>query len=373
MTDGQNTPELDCRTMLHEMALSVGGEIGEAFLERLATALRDVMAADLVLITTGEGDPVTRAKAVYALKGNQPADNIAYDLEGTPCKRVYLGETIVIPTDLAKLFPKEAGLEGYVGVPIRGDGRHVTGHMAVLSATPIKAPREAESILRIFAARVEADQRQGALLRERDALIDNMKQANQALRERSQALHDANNFKTELVGMIAHDMRNPLAAVLARAELLEKRLGMPRMDAERALRDVHSIIAGVDRLSDMVTGSLARCKAESEKIELKRRRFDLDALLDEAIDANKRQAARKSIRLDKTHCAAAWVSADEGLCLAALDNLISNAIKYSEADTRVRLDIRAQGDWFEISIADEGLGMTAADLTRAFQPMSSRR
>lgn len=353
---------------LLSIAASVGGEIGFTFLEHVVSALRDAMSAELVLITLGEGQPPHRARAIFALKNGSPAEHIEYDLEGTPCALAYRGETVVVPANLADRFPKEEGFTGYVGVPLRDSDGQVSGHFAVFSANPILAPEVAESMVRIFGARIEADLRYRALLAERDDLIADLTRANETLRERSQALHDANHFKTSLLGMIAHDLRNPLAVIISRAELLEARLSRENFDIGDVKSDIGKILSGADRMTGMIESTLGRCREESRRIEVRKRPTDLKALARVAIETNRGEADRKRIHLKGPVDGESWGKVDEGLCLEAIDNLVSNAIKYSPSDTRVEITVDDLENRIRIAVDDQGQGLSEADLNRVFGP-----
>ncbi|MDU8943378.1 HAMP domain-containing sensor histidine kinase [Rhodophyticola sp. MJ-SS7] len=323
------------------MAASIGGEIGVPFLEKLVGTLKDVMDAELVLITLGEGHPPTRARAIFAIEAGVAVENIEYDLDGTPCQQVYQGKTIVIPTDLADRFPKEEGLSGYVGVPIHDGRDHVIGHIAVFSKVPIRSPEAADAIVRIFGARVEAEQRHKQLADERDKLIAELVQTNETLQARNQALHDANQTKTALLGMVTHDLRNPLSAIVAQTELLQSLMGRQHADREKIEGRIARIMANADRLTGAIDATQTRCRSETGEIELRRRRVDVSILVATAIETNSREARRKSITLAFDGQANCWASLDDSLCLEAIDNLISNAIKYSQPGTEVRVSVRS--------------------------------
>lgn len=364
----ENSSILLTDARLAAMALSIGGEIGHSFLINLVSALRETMDASLVLITIGEGEPIHRARAIFVLSDGQPAENIAYDLDGTPCKSVYRGETVAIPVDLARRFPDEEGLEGYVGVPVRDSDETVIGHLAVFSASRIENEDAAKNIVRIFGARVESDLRHTRLLEQRERLIHDLRQTNDMLSERSQALHNANKFKTQLLGMIAHDLRNPLAALYARAELLETRLRKADPVHEKALDDVIKIQALSERLSGMIESTLSRCREDSTEIEVRPRRTDLSRVVQMALETNAFDADRKKIDLIGPATEPVWAYVDEGLCLEAIDNLVSNAIKYSPMGLRVIVSIDEGDEGTEIHVKDRGPGFSESDQYRVFQP-----
>lgn len=107
---------IDTAHVLLCIADSIGREIGPSLLEKLVVSLRDSIDASLVIITSGEGDPVKRVHARFALAEDGPVPSVSYDLEGTPCAIVYGDEQFVVPCDLEKRFPIEEGSEGYSGV-----------------------------------------------------------------------------------------------------------------------------------------------------------------------------------------------------------------------------------------------------------------
>ena len=355
---------------LRAMATAVGGEIGLSFLRRVVETLRDAMSVDLVLISVGDGIPATRARAVYALSDGSPLE-MDYALTGTPCQIVYGGDRLVIPCDLARQFPREEGLDSYASVPIRNAEECVCGHFALFSKKPIKDVDAVEDILRIFAARVEADRRHEDLLTERNALIEDLIRLNDSMRRRSQALHDANHFKTQLMGMIAHDMRSPLAALVARTELLESRLMRDHFDRAVAQTDLTKVLACADRLSNMITTTLEKCRAESNAININPTPIRLSDLILVSMETNKTAAELKSIRIETNVPDDATAHVDEVLCLDAIDNLISNSIKYSPRNTRVSISVDTDPEWVRIKVKDEGQGLSESDIRLAFRPFQT--
>ena len=133
------------------IARSIAGETGHALLARLVEALSEHLDAAFVAVTYGEGTPPTHARALYALQDHKVARGIRYELQGTPCARVYAGEVVIIPCGIADLYPREARFEGYIGIPLRDTTGEVTGHLAVFSNQEIKESEIATAISTIFA------------------------------------------------------------------------------------------------------------------------------------------------------------------------------------------------------------------------------
>lgn len=348
------------------VAETVTGLFGHNFLIGLVTALRDVIAVDLALVTIGIGTPPRRARSVYALENGAPAGTIEYDLEGTPCQFVYRGQVVTIPCDLSRRFPKEAGFESYIGVPLLGHDGTVLGHLAVLSSQRLVDEEIATRLMRVFAVRAEAEYRREIADKERDRLIADLSRLSKRLAERYKRIHNANAFKTRILGMVAHDLRNHLATIVSASELVTSLLGSnpPRLDQarERCAR----IISGAERMEALIKRTLQQAREDSVAIDVKKTAVDLATVAGLAIDVNRPAAQRKGIALHLT-AEPVRVLGDEDLLLEATDNLINNAIKYSDAGTAVHVQVVGDAESGVIRVADQGQGLSEDDLRLAFQ------
>lgn len=344
-----------------DLFLSVAGaiscEIGEALLVRVVEVLRRDMNAALVMITRGEGDPATHARAVYALRDGAPA-SVVYALKETPCALVYSeGRALTVPCDLARQFPREAGFESYVGVPLLdGDGR-VVGHFAAFSRQALVAVPRVEALMRVLAGRIEAEMRRADFDAQRTRLMDDLRRSEAQVREQ-------NAYKTRLLGLIAHDLRNPLAAIIAQAELAQTLAGAGKTERVPGICD--KIIANAERLSNLMTATLERVREEDADLILSRSPCDIGAVLALAVSANAPDAARKGIALDMATTGRVMASADAQLLLRAVDNLVSNAVKYTQPGGQVRVSLEAQPGVLRIAVADNGQGLDEEDKARAF-------
>ena len=128
---------------IHVIAESTAAEIGTDFLSALVRCMHDAMDVSVALITRGIGEPPVRARASFSWRkaGSKFPDE--YDLEGTPCSLVYQGQQLLVPEELWRKFPREAGKEGYCGVPLKNSSGRVVGHFSVFSDLPMANPRRA--------------------------------------------------------------------------------------------------------------------------------------------------------------------------------------------------------------------------------------
>ena len=144
--------------LLDVTAQGVSSEVGESFFRSLVAHLARALEADIVLV--GEIDPgrPTRVNTVAVQRDGAPADDYAYELEGTPCETVLKGSVVCTYTrEVSRQFPKDRNIESYVGAPLLDSAGKAMGLLAVMFRRPIEDPAHAESLLRIFAARAAAE------------------------------------------------------------------------------------------------------------------------------------------------------------------------------------------------------------------------
>ncbi|WP_193180008.1 sensor histidine kinase [Nisaea sediminum] len=355
------------------LAEATAQTVSNAFLVALVRSLQDAMPATMVLITEGIGKPPTRAKAVFSLKQGQLGVPVEYDLEGTPCDLVYRGDRIVIPDKLWELFPREKGLNGYCGIPLRDPEGAVRGHFAVFSEQPIRDPERTEGIIRIFGMRVEAELQRMSRDRDRENLIRRLDRQYEIARE-------ASGFKSHLLRMIAHDLRSPLTAILGRAELMQALIEKDRTESgvphdsplmTRIDASLDAIVSASEHMERMIAGLLSAAKKEATSIEIYADRIDLAQPVRRALELSRLPAEKKHIALDYTPGEPLFISGDEDRLTEVIDNLIGNAIKYSPPESRIAISLRASEDEVHLSVRDQGVGLSKDDIAGLYKPFNT--
>ena len=361
-------PEIsqDAATLWMQVAESASREIGHAFLDGFVEALRERMDASMAFIALRQAPGSNRIGAIYVLEEGRPAESFTYDLDGTPCVEVFAGETVAIPCSLAERFPRDDGCDSYIGAPLTDSEGNVRGALVALSRKPIMQTEMSLALARIFGMRVETEWRREEADRARKALMEDLARRNDLLGRRYQAVRAANAFKSRLLGVIAHDLRNPLAAAMSQAELIELLAGKDAPDLEKIRSASEKAVSSADRMSALLDATLRRVSAEMSDFEIARAETDLVALARMAIEANADAAAAKSITVALEAPATLVIDADEDLLLDAIDNLVSNAVKYSHSGTAVTVTVEAADDRARLAVADQGQGLTAEDLSRVF-------
>ncbi|PLX83082.1 MAG: hypothetical protein C0616_00810 [Desulfuromonas sp.] len=182
------------------------------------------------------------------------------------------------------------------------------------------------------------------------------------------ALRDMDRIKSEFISTAAHELRTPLAAMMGYTELLKD----PSMvdSVSDAQRDgfLEEIYDRGEALSRIIDDLLDISRIESGvPIELNREPVDLTELLGKSIRLFRAQSDSHSFHLDMADdIGLDTIKVDRYRINQVLENLLSNAVKYSAAGSEVRVGCRKVDGSIEISVADQGIGMSPEEMSRVF-------
>ncbi|MBX3744539.1 MAG: hybrid sensor histidine kinase/response regulator [Verrucomicrobiae bacterium] len=171
--------------------------------------------------------------------------------------------------------------------------------------------------------------------------------------------------KDELLGILAHDLKNHLGGMQMSAQLLHDRV--IRQGDNRLIRLADNLRHASDRMLGFVRGFLANMAADRESV-LPPGTVDLAAVTRTVTERNLEAARRKGIAM-QTHLPGHPVKGyghAESLD-RVLDNLISNAIKFSPPGRMVEVSVEDHPDWIECRVRDQGPGFQPEDRARLFQ------
>jgi signal transduction histidine kinase/CheY-like chemotaxis protein len=193
--------------------------------------------------------------------------------------------------------------------------------------------------------------------------------ANRRLDLQRSDLRRANSLKTEILGTIAHDLKNPLAVILGRAEMLSDLIDM-QGDREQMRAQVQHVRASAKGLTAMIDSLMADAMNDALDISLRREPVDLAGLAREVCEADRPLADAKGQTLLCDGPDELFLCGDAERLREALDNLVSNAIKYSPAGgaitVRVGREPGPRGAELVCAVADHGPGLSPEDSTRVF-------
>jgi two-component system sensor histidine kinase KdpD len=215
--------------------------------------------------------------------------------------------------------------------------------------------------------RAEADEREDP---ERDGLISVMIDLGAAAIARARLAHaqadlqaaaKTEQLRTALLSSISHDLRTPLAAILASASSL-RAFGA---QFSPAVRDdlVSTIEEEAERLNQFVANLLSMTKLESGALALERQVFDAAEVVHRAADRLEKTRHRA---VERIGAEALVAEGDPILLEQALGNVLENAARYSSAECPISIRCRRKGDGVWIEVEDFGPGVPDRDLERIF-------
>lgn len=144
--------------MLRTVSEATSGLTGKDFFTELARHITVTLSMRYALITECANEQRTRLRSLCYVDGDVILDNIEYDTAGIPCEIIMRGEDFFMAKGVEANFPKEIGIESYVGVPIYGPSTgNIIGHIIAVDPNPVTSEKNQTAILKIFAARVGAE------------------------------------------------------------------------------------------------------------------------------------------------------------------------------------------------------------------------
>src|SRR5262249_47897294 len=176
-----------------------------------------------------------------------------------------------------------------------------------------------------------------------------------AAEAREREAEQASRAKDLFVAALSHELRNPLSAISAAAEVLQRDSG-----SQASVQIISRQILQLRRLLDDL---LDTPRIAFGKLRVERRRVDLRELADAALQA---QLAHSAARGALDVRGEPWVEADPVRLRQLLDNLIENAVKYGAR--RVDVLIEAVADAVELTVRDDGQGIAAELMPHLFKP-----
>jgi signal transduction histidine kinase len=190
--------------------------------------------------------------------------------------------------------------------------------------------------------------------------------ANARLGAQREQLRQSNKLKGEILGTVAHDLKNPLGVILGRAEILSDLLEAESVQRDAAQAQVGHIRDSAKRLTGMVDLLISDAMNDALDITVRREPLDLAALAAEVVEANRPLAERKQQGIALQAPDALPAVGDQDRLRDAIDNLVSNAIKYSPPGGAIEVGLRQEDSRIRVSVRDYGPGLSPEDLSRLF-------
>jgi signal transduction histidine kinase len=177
-------------------------------------------------------------------------------------------------------------------------------------------------------------------------------------------LMSALRVKDQFVALVSHELRTPLTSIVGYIQLLEDDEDMPP-HAVRQLKVVHR---NADRLHRLIADLLDTANRDGKPLQMNRTRVDLAAIVRESVEAARPAAEQAGVTIGLEAPSGVPMVADPQRFAQVSDNLISNALKYTEPGGRVDVRLDVALGYVELAVADTGIGISAEDRERLFTP-----
>lgn len=186
---------------------------------------------------------------------------------------------------------------------------------------------------------------------------------NQVHIKTSELLREANEFKKEVLGVVAHDLRNPIGAILGCANALIEY----DTNKEDSLEYIKIIQEVSQQMNNMVNDLLVSAINDATDFLINSVPFDIITLINQIITNFKKYTEVKNQKIH-FYCSvdSIIINADSSKIREVLENLISNAIKYSANDKQIKVNIEKSNERVIIKVLDEGPGFSDSDKAKIF-------
>lgn len=177
-------------------------------------------------------------------------------------------------------------------------------------------------------------------------------------------LEEARRKEADMIDIMGHELRTPATVVKLNADLLHKFIDKIPEDKESFSKYVTRIKDAVENEINLINTLLSSAKLEGDKIEINPESVDIYSEIDMAIHGEERNAKEKGLSLiNHALVDTPLVFADKARTVEILNNLISNAVKYTENGS-VSVSTEDLGDFIRISVVDTGRGISQEDIQK---------
>jgi signal transduction histidine kinase len=265
------------------------------------------------------------------------------------CASAILSDEIYIVEDALKdprtlanpLVAGSFGLQFYAAAPLKVKDGFNLGTLCIIDKNPRKLTYLEKQILQDLA----------------DILIDEM--------EVRLAARTSFYQQNQLLNIVAHDLKNPLTTIPLWADLIKE-----KADSKVINEMCDNILRAAKKMTSLIHQWLESSASEAKQLKFHLTKLDFGNVILRVAETNQVLANNKNQKINITIKDRPQVYGDEIKLTEIVDNLIDNAIKYSEKEKNITIAFKQQNDKAVLEITDEGPGLTDEDKNNLFQPFT---
>jgi|JI9StandDraft_1071089.scaffolds.fasta_scaffold00129_10 PAS domain S-box-containing protein len=206
----------------------------------------------------------------------------------------------------------------------------------------------------------------GVLFTARD--ISEKKKSEQELNQYTSELESLNLTKDKFFSIIAHDLRNPFAGILGVSEMLEEKLKETNTNNSLELQKMTQLIQTSSRSAYALLENLMQwAKTQTGELNFEPIITSIDAIIEATLPLVNGNAYKKNISIEKDLCPEKFIFADPALTNTILRNILTNAIKFTYPNGKIKIATRVNDSFVEVSISDNGIGIKEENINKLFR------
>lgn len=358
--------EIELRTLLEKMLTIVKENAGA---EKCVVVLNEPQGGQASLFIQAEsaGDKVSSVLQRIPLASSQSVPITLLNAVARLQTSVVLGDASNSADYKNDTYIKQYNVKSVLCNPIVNQGNlvgvlYIENNLATEAFTPDRI-----QVLNVLSSQIAVSIENARYYRDIQAMNYTLEQKVQErtaeLEEKNKQLTELNAEKNELMGIVSHDLKNPIGAVRNYAELIENKI----ITGDEVAKVSSQIVQVSERMLDLVTNLLDMNYLESGGIQLSIVNFDIAPLVEYAAYQYHVPAEVKSITIHyNKEAEKSIVFADEQAMIQVLDNLVSNAVKYSPHGKNVFVRVKSNEKAVRVEVEDEGPGISEEDMKKLF-------
>jgi len=207
--------------------------------------------------------------------------------------------------------------------------------------------------------------RERNLIREKKTLEQKVRQRTKEIEKQKDKLDELNTTKDKFFSILAHDLKSPFSSLYSMSEVMSGNYdSMEESDKRTGMNKIHKMAELIFKLLENL---LVWSRSQRGGVEYTLVRFNLSKAIEVNVNLHKAVAGQKGIILRNKVSGDLFAFGDLEMVNTVLRNLISNAVKFTASDRLVEVDVQKNGDFLEVLVNDQGVGISSENMQKLFR------
>lgn len=337
-------------------------ETGIDYLQKIGLKVCEELGTNFAMIGVPVSGAPDTVESLVLIENQNVVDNITYTLDGTPCERIFWrARTCCYPQDVASEFPEDLllgqmGIEAYIGSPLLKSDGTMQGLFVIFDTHPFDNIELLTSLTEFIAARISLE-----LKRIED---------NQAREKEIQSAMESENLRVLglMAGGVAHEFNNVLAGILGHAELLQLKSD-DQPEINNHITTIINTAEGAKQITRKLVEFVRPDNAADASVTT-----SLHKVIQSVIDLSSHARYRKLSIQAQLNATRDFVYASEAKLEPMILEIVENASHAIQDAGEIVITTADIGQQFiQLSITDNGRGISPENLNRIFEPFFTTR